>query len=190
MCAGNPRIASYAKQGVLCWSGNDDEAHAGRHEFGGQGVISVSRLLLLRKESIRFRWRIGRIRRSGGHLGELSVEREGGGRVRVVVFFGGGNGIYFMHAGAPFLVMQVASSLTWPLLQASSCRAKTSSTPARPSPPSAAGHQQLDSWAVLQADAAARRRHRGLTAEPHQVAVLRAQPHPAVSAGLWLDASL
>ena len=36
----------YAEQGVRCWSGNDDEAHAARHEAGGQGVISVTSNLL------------------------------------------------------------------------------------------------------------------------------------------------
>ncbi|GAB4813821.1 hypothetical protein N2152v2_000867 [Parachlorella kessleri] len=45
-CTGNSRIESYARQGVLCWSGNDDEAHAGRHQHGGQGVISVTSNLL------------------------------------------------------------------------------------------------------------------------------------------------
>jgi len=37
---------NYANQGIRCWSGNDDEAHAARHEFGGQGVISVTSNLL------------------------------------------------------------------------------------------------------------------------------------------------
>eukprot|EP00879_Flechtneria_rotunda_P003152 GHRR01003374.1.p1 GENE.GHRR01003374.1~~GHRR01003374.1.p1 ORF type:complete len:384 (+),score=100.66 GHRR01003374.1:105-1256(+) len=41
-CTGNKRIGNYTKQGVLCWSGNDDEAHDARHHFGGQGVISVT----------------------------------------------------------------------------------------------------------------------------------------------------
>ena len=36
----------YANEGVRCWSGNDDEAHEGRHSFGGQGVISVTSNLL------------------------------------------------------------------------------------------------------------------------------------------------
>ncbi len=31
---------------MRCWSGNDDEAHAARHEAGGQGVISVTSNLL------------------------------------------------------------------------------------------------------------------------------------------------
>ncbi len=36
----------YANEGVRCWSGNDDEAHEGRHSFGSQGVISVTSNLL------------------------------------------------------------------------------------------------------------------------------------------------
>jgi len=45
-CTGNPRIQGYAAKGVTCWSGNDDEAHAGRHEYDGQGVISVTSNLI------------------------------------------------------------------------------------------------------------------------------------------------
>ncbi|ALO35488.1 4-hydroxy-tetrahydrodipicolinate synthase [Colwellia sp. MT41] len=41
-CAGNERIAYYEKQGIACWSGNDDESYAGRHEYGSHGVISVT----------------------------------------------------------------------------------------------------------------------------------------------------
>jgi 4-hydroxy-tetrahydrodipicolinate synthase len=41
-CTGNQRIKGYADKGIACWSGNDDEAHDGRHQFGGQGVISVT----------------------------------------------------------------------------------------------------------------------------------------------------
>jgi hypothetical protein len=40
--AGNDRIERYHASGVLCWSGNDDEAHAARHQHSGQGVISVT----------------------------------------------------------------------------------------------------------------------------------------------------
>jgi 4-hydroxy-tetrahydrodipicolinate synthase len=29
-------------QGINCWSGNDDEAHDSRHQFGSAGVISVT----------------------------------------------------------------------------------------------------------------------------------------------------
>lgn len=41
-CAGNERIAYYEQQGIACWSGNDDESFAGRHQFGSHGVISVT----------------------------------------------------------------------------------------------------------------------------------------------------
>ncbi|KZN38603.1 dihydrodipicolinate synthase [Pseudoalteromonas luteoviolacea S2607] len=41
-CAGNERIAHYESQGIACWSGNDDEAHDGRHKFQSHGVISVT----------------------------------------------------------------------------------------------------------------------------------------------------
>lgn len=41
-CGGNERIDYYEKQGIACWSGNDDESHAGRHKHGSHGVISVT----------------------------------------------------------------------------------------------------------------------------------------------------
>jgi len=41
-CGGNDRIAYYEKQGIACWSGNDDESYTGRHEHGSHGVISVT----------------------------------------------------------------------------------------------------------------------------------------------------
>ena len=41
-CAGNERIAHYEKQGIACWSGNDDESHNARHQHGSHGVISVT----------------------------------------------------------------------------------------------------------------------------------------------------
>jgi len=42
-CAGNGRIAELSAAGVTCWSGNDDEFHAGMwHGSGGAGVISVT----------------------------------------------------------------------------------------------------------------------------------------------------
>lgn len=41
-CAGNERIAHYEKQGIACWSGNDDECYVGRQQFGSHGVISVT----------------------------------------------------------------------------------------------------------------------------------------------------
>ena len=41
-CGGNDRIAHYEKQGIACWSGNDDESHDSRHIHGSHGVISVT----------------------------------------------------------------------------------------------------------------------------------------------------
>jgi len=41
-CGGNERIAYYEQKGIACWSGNDDESFAGRHQFGSHGVISVT----------------------------------------------------------------------------------------------------------------------------------------------------
>lgn len=41
-CAGNERIAHYEKQGIACWSGNDDECFEGKHNFNSHGVISVT----------------------------------------------------------------------------------------------------------------------------------------------------
>lgn len=41
-CMGNDRIAEYSKLGIRTWSGNDDQAHDGRHLHGSQGVISVT----------------------------------------------------------------------------------------------------------------------------------------------------
>lgn len=45
-CTGNARIGSYTKNGVTCWSGNDDEAHGSRHNHGAQGVVSVTSNLI------------------------------------------------------------------------------------------------------------------------------------------------
>jgi len=45
-CTGNARIGNYTKQGINCWSGNDDEAHDGRHLYNSAGVISVTSNLL------------------------------------------------------------------------------------------------------------------------------------------------
>ena len=45
-CGGNERIAHYEKQGIACWSGNDDECHDGRHQHGSHGVISVTSNLI------------------------------------------------------------------------------------------------------------------------------------------------
>lgn len=41
-CGGNERIGHYEKQGIACWSGNDDESYIGRQQFGSHGVISVT----------------------------------------------------------------------------------------------------------------------------------------------------
>lgn len=41
-CMGNERIKLLSDQGVACWSGNDDQAFVGRHDFGAVGVISVT----------------------------------------------------------------------------------------------------------------------------------------------------
>ena len=41
-CTGNERIAHYEKQGIACWSGNDDESYEGFHEHGSHGVMSVT----------------------------------------------------------------------------------------------------------------------------------------------------
>ena len=41
-CGGNERIAHYEKQGIPCWSGNDDECFEGRHLHNSHGVISVT----------------------------------------------------------------------------------------------------------------------------------------------------
>jgi 4-hydroxy-tetrahydrodipicolinate synthase len=41
-CEGNERIRNYTKNGITCWSGNDDEAHDAKWECGAAGVISVT----------------------------------------------------------------------------------------------------------------------------------------------------
>ena len=41
-CEGNERIKGYTDKGVVCWTGNDDEAHDARFEAGAVGVISVT----------------------------------------------------------------------------------------------------------------------------------------------------
>ena len=41
-CSGHERIKLYSEQGILCWSGNDDEAHESVFKHGGHGVISVT----------------------------------------------------------------------------------------------------------------------------------------------------
>jgi len=41
-CMGHERIKTLSDQGVVCWSGNDDQCYLSRHENGGTGVISVT----------------------------------------------------------------------------------------------------------------------------------------------------
>jgi len=41
-CGGHERIKLYSDQGIMCWSGNDDQCHESRHVHGGLGVISVT----------------------------------------------------------------------------------------------------------------------------------------------------
>ncbi|CAG9466198.1 unnamed protein product [Pedinophyceae sp. YPF-701] len=45
-CAGRERIKTYSAEGIMCWSGNDDECHDSRHYDGGLGVISVGSNIL------------------------------------------------------------------------------------------------------------------------------------------------
>ncbi|KAH7351992.1 hypothetical protein KP509_19G024100 [Ceratopteris richardii] len=40
-CVGNDRIKSYTEHGIVVWSGNDDQCHDARWDFGARGVISV-----------------------------------------------------------------------------------------------------------------------------------------------------
>jgi 4-hydroxy-tetrahydrodipicolinate synthase len=41
-CMGHERIKVLSDQGVVCWSGNDDQCYVSRREYGGAGVISVT----------------------------------------------------------------------------------------------------------------------------------------------------
>jgi 4-hydroxy-tetrahydrodipicolinate synthase len=41
-CMGPERIRELADQGVTCWSGNDDQCHVSRRDYGAVGVISVT----------------------------------------------------------------------------------------------------------------------------------------------------
>lgn len=45
-CAGKARIDLYEKEGIACWSGNDDECFESRHLSQSHGVISVVSNLL------------------------------------------------------------------------------------------------------------------------------------------------
>lgn len=40
-CVGNERIGEYSQQGLTVWSGNDDQCHDGRWDYGARGVMSV-----------------------------------------------------------------------------------------------------------------------------------------------------
>lgn len=41
-CVGNDRVAQYTKEGIVVWSGNDDQCHDARWNHGATGVISVT----------------------------------------------------------------------------------------------------------------------------------------------------
>ncbi|CAF2048910.1 hypothetical protein HID58_035816 [Brassica napus] len=41
-CVGNNRVEEYTENGVVVWSGNDDQCHDSRWDHGGTGVISVT----------------------------------------------------------------------------------------------------------------------------------------------------
>ena len=41
-CVGNERVEEYTENGVSVWSGNDDECHDSRWDYGATGVISVT----------------------------------------------------------------------------------------------------------------------------------------------------
>lgn len=45
-CMGSERIGHYEKQGIACWSGNDDQCHDSRHNFNSHGVVSVASNLI------------------------------------------------------------------------------------------------------------------------------------------------
>lgn len=41
-CVGNERVKHYTDNGIVVWSGNDDQCHDSRWDFGATGVISVT----------------------------------------------------------------------------------------------------------------------------------------------------
>ncbi|GFP89473.1 4-hydroxy-tetrahydrodipicolinate synthase chloroplastic [Phtheirospermum japonicum] len=41
-CVGHDRVEEYTSNGVVVWSGNDDQCHDSRWDYGGKGVISVT----------------------------------------------------------------------------------------------------------------------------------------------------
>ena len=40
-CVGNERIKQYTDKGIVAWSGNDDQFHDARWDYGATGVVSV-----------------------------------------------------------------------------------------------------------------------------------------------------
>lgn len=45
-CIGNDRVEQYARNGIVAWSGNDDQCHDARWDYGGRGVMSVTSNLI------------------------------------------------------------------------------------------------------------------------------------------------
>ncbi|XP_018484826.1 4-hydroxy-tetrahydrodipicolinate synthase 2, chloroplastic isoform X2 [Raphanus sativus] len=41
-CVGHKRVEEYTESGIVVWSGNDDECHDSRWDYGARGVISVT----------------------------------------------------------------------------------------------------------------------------------------------------
>ncbi|KAL8057944.1 hypothetical protein ABFX02_04G216700 [Erythranthe guttata] len=41
-CVGNDRVEEYTNNGLVVWSGNDDQCHDSRWDYGANGVISVT----------------------------------------------------------------------------------------------------------------------------------------------------
>ncbi|CAK9318998.1 unnamed protein product [Citrullus colocynthis] len=41
-CVGNDRVVQYTREGIVVWSGNDDQCHDARWNHGATGVISVT----------------------------------------------------------------------------------------------------------------------------------------------------
>ncbi|XP_047941555.1 4-hydroxy-tetrahydrodipicolinate synthase, chloroplastic-like isoform X2 [Salvia hispanica] len=47
-CVGNDRVEQYTSNGIVVWSGNDDECHDSRWDYSATGVISVTSNLVPR----------------------------------------------------------------------------------------------------------------------------------------------
>ncbi|KAF5199693.1 4-hydroxy-tetrahydrodipicolinate synthase, partial [Thalictrum thalictroides] len=45
-CMGNERVKDYTDNGIVVWSGNDDQCHDSRWDFGAVGVVSVTSNLI------------------------------------------------------------------------------------------------------------------------------------------------